>query len=174
MRLIFYLSTLLAWLTACQQPAANTSGQERSNAGTQGPSFFFSNHVATPVTEGSSDWCRGPFPDAAVINADPANVNRRVFTLSDGPHRVVVTYGKLAASFALQKSGNNIEVFTSDNYPVCLSNKVNFSLQDGGAMLHYDNQRHINFDVQPISYPNGIQIALEMAPGAGYGIEVRR
>lgn len=123
---------------------------------------------------GADNWCRLPLPEAAVITADPVNSNRRLFTLSDGPHRVVVDFGHIVASFVLQKSGNRIEIFTSDNYPECLSNRENFSIGANGTTFTYQNNKHIDIEIQIVPLPNGTQIAIEMAPGSGYGIIVRR
>lgn len=176
LREIAYLVTLvLGVLMACsdpgKQPASQTGGQPVANTAL---SFAFSKKVPNPNDDQSANWCRIPFPEAAVVNADPSNYDRRFFTLSEGPHRVVVNIGNKAASFILQKSGDVIVIFTSDNFPMCLSNRVNFSIGKDGTSFHYENNRQINFDVQIVSLPNGTQIALEMPPKAGYGILVRR
>ena len=161
----------LAFAMACTQTAKQPEAKE---AGNTGLTFAFSKQPATPGTNSSDNWCRVSFPEAALINADPVNSNRRLFTLSNGPNRVMVDFGNIVAAFVLKKSGNHVEIFTSDNYPECLSNRVNFSIAANGMAFHYDNQKHIDFDIQLVPLPNGTQIALEMAPDAGYGIIVRR
>ena len=115
-----------------------------------------------------------PLPEAAVISADQENSRLRLFTLAGGPHRVVVDYGHIVGSFVLQKKWNKVEVFTSDNYPECLSNRENFEIKEGGNSFQYDNKKHIIFDVHLLPLANGTQIALEIDPDAGYGIIVRR
>ena len=166
---------LLCLGIACKQTAKQAeSAQGKSNTDNAGLTFVFSKQASTPVGGTKDDWCHVPLPEAAVINADPINANRRLFTLSDGPHRVAVDFSNIVAAFVLKKSGNTVEIYTSDNYPECLSNRSNFSIGADGTTFHYDNQKHIAFDIQLIPLSNGTQIALEMAPGAGYGIIVRR
>jgi hypothetical protein len=172
-----YLSCLfgvIIVLLACnqQQPAATAGATEQVAA--PGLRFVFSDLAPTQGAQSNNNWCRMPLPEAAVINADPANNNRRLFTLADGPHRVTISFGNIVASFVLLKKGDSIEVFTSDNYPECLSNRNNFSMLVHGQGFHYDNQKHIIFDVSAIKLANGTQIALDIDIQAGYGIVVRR
>ncbi len=136
--------------------------------------FVFSKKAMTPADEVNDDWCHVPFASAAVISADPANFNRRLFTLSDDPHRVVVDYGKMVAALILKRTGNRVEIFTSNHYPRCLTNHKFITIAADGNSFRFDDGRYIKFDVQLIPLANGIQIALEMAPGAGYGIIVSR
>lgn len=166
------LGLLCVALSCTQQPAnpGNNSGSKVNAA----LSFAFSQQPPTPAGNPADNWCRVSFPEAAVISADPANSNRRLFTLSDGPNKVMVDFGNIVAAFILKKSGHFVEIFTSDNFPECLSRKTSFSLAADGNSFRYDNQKHIQFEVQLIPLPNGTQIALEMAPGAGYGMIVRR
>jgi hypothetical protein len=164
----FWLFVLLCLVVACNP----TTPQEES--GNTGLTFEFSKQPP-PISAAEKDhWCRFGFESAAVIGADPINSNRRLFTLSEGPHKVTVDYGNIVASFVLKKSGNKVKIFTSDNNPECLSNKSNFSIESTGTAFHYNNNKHIDFEVQLVPMANGIQVALEMAPGAGYGIIVRR
>jgi hypothetical protein len=165
---------LLAFMVACQQSANKADAAQQSAALGDTPRFVFSKQSPGTSAGREGDWCHLSLPEAAVINADPVNSNRRIFTLSSGPHRVMVDFGNIVASFVLQKKGNQVEIFTSDNFPECLSKHSNFSIGADGTTFHYDNQKHISFDMQLISLPNGTQIALEMAPGTTYGIIVRR
>lgn len=121
-----------------------------------------------------TNWCREPLRNAVPINADPANLNRRIFMIDDGPCYVTVGFGNIVASFALQKSGDRLEVFTSDNYPECLSNRNNFTIASQGNSFHYDNQMHINFDVFYQPQASGTQIVIEMPPETYYGITARK
>lgn len=168
----FFLLLTLGFLLACNQTPKQADGQQAVTNNGGGLRFGFSKQP--PGTSTSNDWCHLALPDAAVISADPANSNRRLFTLSEGPHRVTVDFGNIVASFVLKKAGNLVEIFNSDNFPECLSKSSNFTLGADGQTFNYDNQKHIQFEMQLVPLPNGTQIALEMAPGAGYGIIVRR
>ena len=175
MRNNYWWILALGFAMACNQtPQQPDSKQAEKNAGNAGLTFAFSKQAPVSGAAPGNKWCRVTFPEAAVISADPANFNRRLFALGEGPHKVMVDFTNMTAAFVLQKSGNHVEIFTSDNYPECLSNRLNFSIGADGTTFHYDNKMHIDFDMQLIPLPNGIQIALEMAPEAGYGIIVRR
>ncbi len=168
------LALLAAWAFGCAENTGQpATGQPEKNAAI-GSNFAFSKQAPTMGNDPANSWCRVPFTEAAVVNADPANFNRRLFALGDGPTKVFVEYGKFTAAFILKKNGNAVDIYTSDNFPECLSNRANFSIGADGATFRYNNNRYIDFEVQLIPLPNGTQIALEMAPGAGYGIEVRR
>lgn len=166
---------LLGFAQSCNRTAKQPESRQ-SETGDENSGLIFVFSKMTPATVASSgdNLCRTTLPEPAVMNADPANANRRLFTLSEGPHKVTVDFGNIVATFVLQKTGNQVALFTSDNYPECLSNKANFSIGADGTTFHYDNHKHISFDVQLVPLPNGTQIALEMAPDAGYGILVRR
>lgn len=174
MKQYLFLLLTASFLLACNQTPKQADGQQpaATNSGSGGLRFSFSKQA--PGTASSNDWCHLSLPEAALISADPANSNRRLFTLSEGPHRVTVDFGNIVASFVLKKTGNLVEIFNSDNFPECLSNSTNFKLGADGQTFNYDNQKHIQFEMQLVPLPNGTQVALEMAPGAGYGIIVRR
>ncbi len=121
-----------------------------------------------------NNWCNLHFREAALINADPKNYNRRLFALSDIPSRVVVFYGQFSAVFILYKVGNQVDIYTSDNLPGCLSNKANFQLFPDGLSFHYDNKSGISIDVYLQEFPSGVQIAVDLPPGGSHGITVHR
>lgn len=163
---------LLAFVISCKEAGKSPDGtQAAAPSKTEGLFFAFSSQSPDFAKE---DYCHLPFSDVAVIQPDPSDVNRRLFALSDGPHKITVDYGNIVAAFILKKTGNEVDVFTSDNFPMCLSNKVNFSLKDGGTLFHYDNHKHINFDMRLVSLPNGVQVAMEIPVDSTYGIIVRR
>jgi len=166
---------LIVGLFSCSEtPKRSNSTQPENKKAGAGLTFAFSTQEMVSGDDPANSWCKVLFPEAAVINADPANSNRRLFTLSDGPLKAFVVFGKMTAAFILKKNGNKVDIYTSDNFPECLSNKVNFSIGADGTTFRYNNKMHIDFEIQLVPLPNGTQIALEMAPGAGYGIEVRR
>ena len=171
----FLTLAFLGLAIACTQPNTNQlESKEKEPApapASSGLSFSFSKQAQSIAPD---NWCHVPFAEAAVVNADPANFERRLFTLSEGPHRVAIDYGTNVAAFVLQKKGNLVEVFTSENYPECLSNQVNFTIGNDGTSFRYDNKKLLNFDVKLLILPNGTQIALEMPANSGYGVIVRR
>lgn len=120
-------------------------------------------------------WCRRSFSEAALINADPANVNRRYFMLGDSVCQVVVRLGNMSSSFFLRKAGEKaVEVFTSDNYPMCLSDRANFAMSPDGFSFAYDNKHHIQYtvEVQPAAGP--MPVVIEFKPEVQYGLTVHR
>ena len=82
-------------LNACTGNQQNTRTEKAQNG------FVFSNQV--PATGDDNSLCRKLLPDAVVINADPANTNRRLFLMSGGGvYKVTADFGNIVASFALQ------------------------------------------------------------------------
>lgn len=145
--------------------------QQNTHAGTTPGGFVFSNQQP----ETGNDFCRKLLPDAVAINADPANTNKRLFLMSGGGvYRVTADFGNIAASFALQQTGENISVLTSDNYPECLSNRKYFTVNEAGNGLKYDNRQHIFFDLSFEKQSNGTLIVMEYPNNTYYGITVRK
>lgn len=121
-----------------------------------------------------NNWCAASFGEVALISADPQNFNRRMFALGEVPCKVVVETGHFSAFFMLAKSGNQVELYTSDNLPACLSSKANFNISPEGISFRYDNKKGINFDVHLHDMPNGWQITIDLPPNSGYGITAIR
>lgn len=136
--------------------------------------FDFSAAAPATLMGDPKNWCAGSFSEAVFITAAPENSDRRLFALSNVPNRVAVDNGHLTASFMLLQSGNKVEILTSDNLPVCLSNRANFQIAPDGASFRYNNGRELHFDVYLQELPNGIQIAVDLPSGAGLGIGVAR
>ena len=163
------LSALLfaVLLNACSGNQVDTAAGKTPNG------FIFSEQA--PVTGDDNSFCRKPLPDAVAINADPVNTNRRLFLMSGGGvYRVTADFGNIVASFALQQSGDRISVFTSDNYPECLSNRRYFTINESGSILKYDNQQHIFFNLSFEKKENGTLIVFEYPNNTYYGITVRK
>ena len=169
-RTLFFLLVL----AACQSPAP-TSPAKVDQPATAGPHFVFSTAARQTDLHDANNWCIHSFHEAIRLDGASGNANRRIFALGTGAHRIVVDAGGQSASFILKKSAaQTVEVFTSDNYPVCLSDRSKFSLDAGNRIFHYDNGRLIRFTAEVAEQPNGWVIALEMEPGAGYGFLVHR
>ena len=165
------LALCLPAFFACSQPpkeAVNAPKNENY------ASFKYSTETYTIDARDPTNWCNIPFRAAALISADPKNYNRRLFAVSDIPTRVVVFYGQLSAVFILNQVGNQVDLYTSDNLPGCLSNKVNFQLSPDGLSFRYDNKAGIDIDVYLQEFPSGLQIALDLPPGGNHGMTVHR
>jgi hypothetical protein len=121
----------------------------------------------------AGNWCFNHFSDAVLISAPPQNSNQRFFDLEDGLYKIVVDKGKPTASFFLKKTGDqSLELFGSQHFPQCLSQKGNYTLRPNG--FEYDNAQTIHFSVDCI--PNGSRYRVEVnfPLAAGYGIAVHR
>lgn len=121
-----------------------------------------------------NNWCAASLGDAALISADPKNFNRRLFALGEVPCKVAVEVGHFSAIFMLAKTGNQVDLYTSDNLPACLSNKSNFQISPDGISFRYDNKKGLNFDVYLHDMPNGWQITIDLPPNSGYGLTAVR
>lgn len=87
---------------------------------------------------------------------------------------MVVDVGTTMASFFLLKKGDTLEVFTSDQFPECLSSKTNFELEASGTRFRYNNQRHIDFGISTEQVGGVLRIWIDMPVGSHYGLSVRR
>ncbi|HRI61077.1 MAG TPA: hypothetical protein PK228_15165 [Saprospiraceae bacterium] len=159
---------VLIWIVACNQTQPSQQGSANTAA-----AFQFSKSVAVTHPEAEGNWCNNQFTDAVLINADTANTNRRYFLLGDGIYRVATQLGNMTSSFLLRKQGDRAaELFTSDNFPLCLSKREYFSLADGGAFFSYDNRKGINYTVELQPTAEGPFIILVFPPGLTYGLNV--
>ncbi len=136
--------------------------------------FQFSGKPSASDMRDPGNWCAAYFGEAVLVGAAPQNFYRRLFALGDIPSKVVVDFGHMAASFMLNKVGDRVEIFTSDNLPACLSNKSNFQISPEGTSFRYDNKREISFDVYLEELPNGLQIAIDLPPNGSLGIVANR
>lgn len=166
-----YRLFFLCLLAACQSP---TPSGNKDQAGNSGVHFQFSNAAREAELQDTRNWCTHSLHEAIRLDAGSGDANRRVFALGSGVHRVVVDAGGRTASLMLKKNtGSIVDVFTSANFPICLSDRTSFLLQPEDGILHY-NGKHIQFTVKLEERPNGLVVELEMAPGAGYGFLVHR
>lgn len=170
MKYLFFAFFIASFL-ACSQAPKNAESQQKSTAGV---AFVFSKDPMVMDMRDPANWCVAHFAENALVNADPNNSKRRYFAMDNQPHKVVVDYLHFTASFILQRVGQQVEVFTSDNYPACLSNKANFFINPDGSSFRYDNKKHISFDVMLQEFPNGLQVSLDLPPDSGFGMLVNR
>jgi len=164
---IFFLSII----AACDQPAPQTAVPQPQNAGI----LRFSKAAAVTELKDMGSWCNRPFAEAVLINAEAANVNRRYFMLGDGVYRIVIRTGNQSSSFFIRKAdGMKAEVYTSDNFPMCLSDRANFTTTPDGNAFDYDNRRGIHYTVE--TQPGGAEmpVFIEFQPEVQYGLTVHR
>lgn len=167
MRLLLIFLVLQTLLACNGSPSSPPSSQPA------GTGFRFSKAAAMTGLKDENSWCNGDFAEAALINADPANSNRRFFQLGEGVYRIALQKGNATSSFFLRKTGDQaIEVFTSDNFPLCTSNRANFSPSEDGASFVYDNGRGINYIAAIQSSAEGLFVILEFPGDITYGLTV--
>lgn len=171
---LFVLLFSLASFAACTSSDPGKVTQPNAAPPASGLQFKFSKAAMETGPE-MTNWCHHRFPVAPVINADAANSNRRYFALGEGVFQVVIRLGTTTASFLLKKTGSDtIELFTSNQFPECLSNQVNFTMEDNGASFRYDNRHHIEFSVSAERVGGGLRIWLDLPPASGYGLTVHQ
>jgi hypothetical protein len=159
----------MGW-SACDTPAPRPD-QTNSNACT----FVFSKSVPPADPANTANWCRKTFADAVLINADRSNPNRRYFLPGQDLVRVAVRAGNLACSFMARKKGEKtLEIFTSDNFPACLSNRIHYQWQAGQDVFSFNNQQGIRFSAAVRPGDSGPALFLEFPPDASYGLLVHR
>jgi len=173
MRILVLLLPIVLF-AACTSPDPGTAAKPEAVPPASGVHFKFSK-AAMETGREMTNWCYHRFPIAPVINADPVNTNRRYFAMGEGVFQVVILLGSTTASFFLKKSGNEtIEILTSNQFPECLSNHVNFTLEANGASFRYNNQQHIEFTVSAMAMGGGFRVWLEVPPASGYGLTVHQ
>jgi hypothetical protein len=162
-------SLVLLGIVSCADSPKTAHDQTKNQ---QYTTFQFSQRPAPVDQKDASNWCAANFGAASLIGADPKNFNRRLFALSAAATRIAVSYGHQQAVFILLKSGDHVEIFTSDNFPNCLSNKANFQISPERTSFIYNNKRDINIEIHLQELANGMQIALDLPPDSGHGLTV--
>ena len=167
---VLVLLEVLVWV-ACKQSPPAQSGKSDSAAA----SFQFSKAAAVSHPEAEGNWCNNHFTDAVLINADTANLSRRYFLLGDGIYRIATHAGNMTSSFLLRKNGGNaVDLFTSDNFPHCLSRTEYYSMAEGGGFFVYDNGKGIHYNVELQTSAEGTFVILLFPPDRIYGLNVHR
>lgn len=156
-------------LGGCQQAPKQASPASKQNSFT---TFKFGARTAALNAKDLSNWCATQYGNALLVSADPENFYRRLFMLSEVPTKVIIDYGHQTASFMLHRQGNQIEIFTSDNFPACLSNRANFQITPEGTAFRYDNKREVSCDVYAKTTADGTQIVLDLPSKGGHGLSV--
>jgi len=154
------------FVLACRNQSADGSGAGSGRI--SGPHFEFS----TAPVDALGDWCKADYSNPVLISGDPANPNNRVFALGEGVHKAVIRMGNIAASFCLLKKGDVVEVFTSKNFPMCLSRQSSYTMADDGLSFQYDNKLHITYTALFQSSIQGARIVFEFPADFQYGLTV--
>jgi hypothetical protein len=86
-----------------------------------------------------------------------------------------VQLGNATSSFFLKKTGEKtVEVFSSENFPMCASSRANFTLAADGTSLGYDNKRYITYTVTAQSSVEGLFVVFDFPKEITYGFTVHR
>lgn len=135
--------------------------------------IYFSKTPGRTGREDPSNWCFSKYKEAVVINADRLNVNKRYFYLTQGAHRILLEDGNRKQSFIVRpnKKGR-LELFTSANLPMCLSNRSYFTLSPDGHEFSFDNGRTIKFTFSADIEQGAFKCIIEFPPGLTHGLAV--
>lgn len=163
-----------AMFNACRQPA-KPGDEQPAPIAADAVTFQFSRAEMVPVLEKEGNWCRRSYAEAIMISADPANFNRRYFRLDNGIFKINVRLGSTVSAFFLRRAGEKkVEVFTSKNFPECLSSTGNFTLNPDATMISCDNKKHIHYTVDARQDSAGLLLFIGLPTDAQYGLTVHR
>ncbi len=157
--------------------SCNNTGTGNPKAKGPEPLFVFSKNAPVSGYQNPADWCFQPFSAAMVVSLDKVNPNIRQFSIDgEGVYKFVVEYGKLASSFIVRRkgAGEGLELFTSNQYPYCLSNHANFQIEQDGRAFKYDSPMPIDYRVEYQPVGNGGILRIEFPVGVYYGLLGRR
>ena len=164
----------LTFIFVFQILASCNETQPSSKSGTTN-AIQVSNQPAITNPADARNWCQNQFTDAVPINADTSNMGRRFFLLGEGIHRVAVQLGNMTSSFLIRKAGEkSTELFTSDNFPLCLSKRENFNMAENGTFFKYDNHKGVEYSTEVQVSPEGLFVVLTFPPDVTYGLNVHR
>ncbi|MCC7246902.1 MAG: hypothetical protein IT269_14550 [Saprospiraceae bacterium] len=166
-------SFLLLLFVGCQQPAAPK--EDATSKPVLAPTHFEFSKKAPERERDLKNWCWQPSTDAQPINAEKDNLNRRYAVLTPGmAYRVGINAANSTAAFILRANASGVvELFTSNNFPNCLSNFQHFTLSPDGASLHYDNHHYIKFDSGVRQVNGATQFYVDMPADFVYPFEVK-
>ncbi|MEI6409473.1 MAG: hypothetical protein WCR52_08825 [Bacteroidota bacterium] len=183
--LVCFLMAVMVWISCGDKSTSGNSGNPPSPAATAGKAGetdktgpylrFFQGETIKGMRE-KGNWCYEEYPEAIVITGDPLNSNRRRFGMGAGVYKVTLDLGTSANSFILRSTPDGaIDLFTSDNYPLCLANRANFQLDPDARGFQYDNGHMFKYavELQPQN-DNGLFVAVDFSSGRNYGLTVRR
>jgi len=182
--MLCFLMVMMAGFSCSEKSPTGNSGNPPSPAASAGKASetikgpylrFFQGETIKGMRE-KGNWCYEDYPEAVVITADPVNSNRRRFGLGASVYKVTLDLGSSANSFILRNNPDGaIDLFTSDNYPLCLANRVNFKLDADAHGFQYDNEHKFKYAVElQAQNDGGLFVAVDFSSGLNYGLTVRR
>lgn len=154
-------------------PPAATQPDKEPPAEPSGLHFRFS-QLAPPTPEESSvNWCDGPFGEPLVVNAEKENMQRRYFYLPPGVTKLAIGPSGITTAFMLKPVAPEVvEIYTGNNFPLCLSIATNFSPLSGGAVVQYQNHKNVTFSLELKKENGHFLVVVEFPKGANYGMSV--
>jgi hypothetical protein len=171
-KLIAFL-LIIAFAHGCQS-SGQSDTQKSVRANITGPHFQFSLAGMVQDSRDPGNWCTAGFPEAVLINADPNDAKRRYFSMEDGVYKVSVELGNVLAAYILRKSGEQVNICTSNQFPQCLSKYANFTVAADGQSFRYNNGKAIDFTTMLQVNGSSAKIILDFATDTQFGISVRK
>jgi hypothetical protein len=114
--------------------------------------------------------CKKKFEEPIGLQPDATDPQRRWIGDADGLYRVVIDLGNLRSAAIVRKTGQQAEVFTSAQYPQCLSARPNFSLSPDGTSVHYQGMKNLSYDLGMVDS----RLGLRLPEGVQMGVTVYR
>jgi hypothetical protein len=164
---------------ACKNETSKGTENGSANAATatkRDPKLVTFHFSTAPSVQGfrdARDWCNLTFRKAYPFYAESGNSRLRYFFLPDkSTIRLAVNRDNITASMILRSgNGEQIELFTSNNFPSCLSIHQNFKLSPDGAFLHYENDKRVSFDLKAEKVQPGFtKVVLELPQDVEYAL----
>lgn len=125
-----------------------------------------------------NNWCRADFTEAVGAFPETAGENQNQYfflAVTNGVYKVNVRAGNAVASLLVRPTvSGTVEIFTSDNFPECLSNRANHALSESGFYDDYDNSKDISFTLHVQKAGANYHVSLEFPPTVQYGLTVHR
>lgn len=173
---ILSIALFLCIAASCNPSQPGSQNLQAESPVASGVTFRFSAKPAANDLNDLTTWCNNTYyTEAPLISADTANSHRRLFLIKEGVYRVRLQLGNAASSFFLQKTGEKeIEISTSDNFPLCSSNRANFELAGENTWFKYDNERGIHYTVETHISGGALFVVLTLPPTPAYGFVVHR
>jgi hypothetical protein len=158
----------------CGQPTSSENSQKVSELiQTAAPIFQLSTAPIPDPAFPKTNWCTAKFGANLLVNAEKLNTNRRYFYLLPGVTKLNIGPSNSSATLLLKPMPNgNVDVFTGNNFPECLSHPKNLSPAGGSASMRYYNRTNIDFRIDLQEEGTRPKVTVEFGPGTNYGMSV--
>jgi hypothetical protein len=175
--MIYRLFTLLLAMqlcsASCQQPAKPTAVTDANSDSSNTRRFVFNPQQQNIDPKDPKNLCVAKVSGALPVFPDQNNGMRRyIFLEKNARYKVGVTLGN-SSNRTIYKwdGGEQVEISTSDNFPVCLSNRLSYLDTPEPNRIHYDNQRRLVYDVFVLPEGEATKLVFELDWKAGFGLE---